>query len=161
MRWWICRVEGVSRTKNIFLPLLLPLHLHTQFPISHFKDEDISSHHIDIFVAVVIWYAVASTFTISRLFLKKEKRKNEKFLRKMKIDDLLAKDQTNFLLTREENRPFPPDEKSSLTKFYSICKIKMRKIFVCLSSTSPPSESENFCERRTIMIRIFLCDFSF
>lgn len=48
----------------------------------------------------------------------------------MKIDDLLAKDQTNFLLTRVEKRPFSRDEKSSLTKFYSICKIKMRKIFL-------------------------------
>lgn len=118
VRW----AEGVSLTKHISLPLLSST--LTQFPVSCFKDEDIFFHHIDISAA--IWHDLGSTFYDIKTTLDREKKVSSR----NEIDDLLAKDQTNFLMTQERNR-LSPNEESSLTKFHSICKIKMRKIFVC------------------------------
>lgn len=100
-RWaFLCSLgwEGVSRSILYSPSSSLSIHLHI-FSFTRFKDEDISCHHIDI-SGDATWWSFSIFPPTSRL----PSTDFGEVCWEDEIDDLLAKDQTNFLLTRESKR---------------------------------------------------------
>lgn len=119
--------EGVSRTEHLFSLLFdFPPHTHTAAPLV--LKMKIFSLHIDIFRRSSPWRRLS---VFSRLFFGKGREgKRKSFLAKWNWW-FMAKDQTNFLLTRDWGNFFPlariKNHQSSIHGIHSICKIRRQR----------------------------------